>query len=95
MFRNYASFYALQGSLDCPLHSQSRGSAKVVAATQTVQVAALFPTIGCSAWKGFAGAPFRNMLSSVAEALKEKCLNDRKKQCGTSNTLNSSYASRL
>ncbi|WP_167568538.1 hypothetical protein [Brevibacillus migulae] len=69
MFRNSASFYALQGSGDCPLRRKSQGSAKVVAATQHGQVAALFPAISCSALSGFAGAPFRNMLSSVAEAV--------------------------
>ncbi|HZG15602.1 MAG TPA: hypothetical protein VE710_11345 [Candidatus Bathyarchaeia archaeon] len=68
MFRNSASFYALQGSGDCPLCSESQGSTKVVVATQLGQVAALFPTIHCSAEQGFAGAPFRNMLSSGAEA---------------------------
>gem|GEM_PF-5511836 len=57
------------GSEDCPLHSKSRGSAKVVAATQFEQVAALFPVIYCSAKRGFAGALFQNMLSSVAEVV--------------------------
>ena len=46
------------GSRDCPLHSESQGSAKVVAAPQLGQVAALLPAIHCSAKKGFAGAPF-------------------------------------
>ncbi|HZG14988.1 MAG TPA: hypothetical protein VE710_08220 [Candidatus Bathyarchaeia archaeon] len=47
----------------------------MVAATQLGQVAALFPAIHCSAETGFAGAPLRNMLSSVAVAdSKAKCM---------------------
>ncbi|HZG14394.1 MAG TPA: hypothetical protein VE710_05150 [Candidatus Bathyarchaeia archaeon] len=54
---------------DCPLRSKSQGSAKVVAATQREQVAAIFPAIHYYAWSGSAGAPFWNMLTSVAEAI--------------------------
>ncbi|WP_268898757.1 hypothetical protein [Brevibacillus migulae] len=41
----------------------------MVAATKLMQVAALFPAIHCSARSGFAGAPLRNMLSSVAATI--------------------------
>ncbi|HZG17707.1 MAG TPA: hypothetical protein VE710_22225 [Candidatus Bathyarchaeia archaeon] len=56
---------------DCPLRSESRGSTKAVATTQLGQVAALFPAIHCSAGQGFAGAPFRNMLAGVAQAVRK------------------------
>ncbi|HZG17140.1 MAG TPA: hypothetical protein VE710_19335 [Candidatus Bathyarchaeia archaeon] len=77
MFRNSASFFALQGGGDCTLRSESQGSAKVVAATKLKQVAALFPAIHCSAGSGFAGAPFRNMLSYVAVAITKEKKHDK------------------
>ncbi|HZG15572.1 MAG TPA: hypothetical protein VE710_11155 [Candidatus Bathyarchaeia archaeon] len=48
------------------------GVRKVVTAPQLGQVAALLPAIHCSAKNGFAGAPFRNMLSCVVEAMSKK-----------------------
>ncbi|MFY0546370.1 hypothetical protein [Brevibacillus sp. H7] len=37
MFPFFAPVYALQGSIDCPLRNDSRGSAKAVAAPQFIQ----------------------------------------------------------
>ncbi|PSJ68884.1 hypothetical protein C7J99_12940 [Brevibacillus brevis] len=53
IFPVYAPGYVLLGSIDCPLRSDLRGNAKVVAASSHGHVAFLWPADPCAAGLDF------------------------------------------
>jgi len=71
MFRNSASFFTPLRAETVRSAANCGGVQKVVHATKLSQVCPPFPAIHCSAGSGFAGAPFRNMLTRVAEAFSD------------------------